>query len=160
MSFVVKHIAASGGGGGLRHRDRNVAAYNGAIVSSEAQDGCYAHHAQQKENGAPRPTGIAAVVYNCDGLLGGGRGKRWDMMEIMGLAACPSNQHDQQLVLWLGAGEVNGSTACLAWPLNVPQATATKGGSHSPHPPFHCSTRCWPGSIFVLPLPTRRGRRT
>lgn len=76
VAFVVMRFAAGGRGCGLWHRDRIVAAYKGAIMGSKAQEGCYAHHGQQMENRAPRPDGIAAVIYIDDGLLGGGRRKQ------------------------------------------------------------------------------------
>jgi len=80
-AFVVTLLGAGGGSGGLWNGDGAVAAYGGVIVSSKAQKGCYAHHAQQKENGAARAAGIAAVVDEGDGLWGWGGGKEWDMME-------------------------------------------------------------------------------
>ena len=88
------------------------------------------------ENGAARAAGIAAVVNEDDGLWGWGWG---DMMSKW---------------VWLSKQNARLSLSYLR------RATATRAGSHSPGLPSRCSTRCWPGSIFALPLPTRRGRRT
>ena len=73
--FMVTLLGAGGGGGGLWNGDGVVAAGGGVIVSGKAQQGCYAHHAKQKKNGASRAAGIAAIVDEGDGLWG------WDVGE-------------------------------------------------------------------------------